>query len=332
MFAARYVPGQKTLALECIEVPAPGPGEVVLKVRAAGICHSDLFCLELGAYGHTFTMGHEICGSVVSKGDGVDDAFDLDALYAVHGPNPCGKCSYCLSGDDNLCNGPGRAYIGLGQDGGYAEFVKVPARNIIRVPDGIPPEVAAVATDAVLTPYHAIKTLGGVGPGTKVLIIGLGGLGMNGLQIAVALGAEVTACDLKESSLETARSFKPHRVLNSRDVEGELDKMSFDVVVDFVGIDTTLGQAQAFVRSNGTIILVGVGNGSVKLASAAVITYQIRVQGTFWGTHADLEAVYELIASGKVKPEVETGAMKDVNHWLEELHAGRVKSRIALLP
>lgn len=332
MFAARYVPGQKTLSIQCIEIPTPGPDQVVLKVAAAGICHSDLFCLELGAFGHTFTMGHEICGSVVSQGENVGERFDPSALYAVHGPNPCGKCDYCLSGNDNLCNAPGRAHVGLGEDGGYAEFVRVAARNIVRVPDGIAPEVAAVATDAVLTPYHAIKTVAEVKPGSKVLILGLGGLGLNGLQIALALGADVTACDLKETSLEAARSFNPHRVLNSREIDTELDKASFDVVLDFVGIDQTFAQAQSFVRPNGTIVLIGVGNGNVTLSSAAMITYQVRVLGTFWGTHAELAAVYDLIAAGKVTPSVETGDMKDVNHWLEELHAGRVKSRIALIP
>lgn len=332
MFAARYVPGQKSLSIQCIEVPVPGPEDVVLKVHAAGICHSDLFCLEMSAFSNSFTMGHEICGSVVSQGSGVKEAFDPSVLYAVHGPNPCGHCAYCRAGDDNLCNDPGRAHTGLGEDGGYAEFVKVKARNIVRVPAGIAPEVAAVATDAVLTPYHAIRTIGQVTEGTKVLVIGLGGLGMNGLQIALALGAEVTACDVKESSLEVARAFNPHRVIDSRQLEGQIDKASFDVVLDFVGLDQTFAQAQAYVRPNGTIVLIGVGHGGVTLSTAAMITYQLRVLGTFWGTHAELEAVYGLIASGKVKPSVETGALKDVNHWLEELHAGRIRSRMVLVP
>lgn len=332
MFAARYVPGQKTLSIQCLEIPTPGPKDVVLQVRAAGICHSDLFCLDAGAFQHSFTMGHEICGSVVAQGDQVEQRFDPSALYAVHGPNPCGHCEFCGSGNDNLCNDPGRQHTGLGEDGGYAEFVKVRARNIVRVPDGIPPEVAAVATDAVLTPYHAIKTVGQVSAGSKVLILGLGGLGLNGLQIALALGAEVTACDLKEGSLEAARSFNPHRVLNSKDLDGALDKASFDVVLDFVGLDQTLEQAQTYVRPNGTIVLIGVGNGGARLLTAAMIGHQIRVLGTFWGTHAELEAVYDLIAAGKIQPSVETGSLKDVNHWLEELHGGRVKSRMALIP
>lgn len=332
MLAARYVPGQKALSIQCIEVPTPGPDEVLLKVRAAGICHSDLFCLEAGLMQTSFTMGHEICGSVVSQGERVAESFDPSSLYAVHGPNPCGACASCRSGNDNLCNDPGRQHIGLGEDGGYAEFVKVRARNIVRVPDGIRPEVAAVATDAVLTPYHAIKTVAEVGPGTKVLLIGLGGLGLNGLQIALALGADVTACDVKESSLEAARAVGARVVLNSKELDEKLEKASFDVVLDFVGIEPTFAQAQSFVRPNGTIVLIGVGNGKVSLSSAAMITFQIRVLGTFWGTHAELEAVFELIASGKVRPSVETGDLKDVNQWLEELHAGRIKSRMALIP
>lgn len=332
MFAARYVPGKKQLSIEDIQKPVPGANEVLLKVRAAGICHSDLFMLEAQAIPHPFTMGHEICGSVVEKGKDVKESFDPNVLYAVHGPNPCGHCEYCASGNDNLCNDPSRSHIGLGQDGGYAEYVKVNVRNIVRVPDGISPEVAAVTTDAVLTPYHAIKTLGDVKAGMKVLIIGLGGLGMNGLQIALALGAEVTACDVKETSLEAARKFKPQKVLNSKDVDAQLKRASFDVVFDFVGVDATFTQAQSLVRPNGTIVLVGVGNGKVTVQSAAMITFQVRVQGTFWGTHKDLSEALQLISKNQVIPSVETAPMKDVNHWLEELHAGRVKSRMAMIP
>ena len=120
-------------------------------------------------------MGHEICGSVVSQGADVKATYKPDVLYAVHGPNPCGECKYCKTGFDNLCNGPNRTYIGIGEDGGYAEYVKVNARNIVEVPAGVSPEVAVVATEAVLTPYHAIKSLGEVKAGSKVLIIGLGG-------------------------------------------------------------------------------------------------------------------------------------------------------------
>ncbi|QDK38061.1 zinc-binding dehydrogenase [Bdellovibrio sp. NC01] len=333
MFAARYVPGQKKLSLTDIPKPKPGPRDVLLKIRAAGICHSDLHVLagEVG-YTHTFTMGHEACGEVVEKGSDISTEFKAGTLYAVHGPNPCGDCTYCRTGFDNLCNGPGRTFVGLGQDGAYAEYLAVPARNIVEVPKGITPEVAAVATDAVLTPYHAIKALGEVQTNSKVLIIGLGGLGMNGVQVALALGAKVTACDLRDASLEMARSMGKLDAINSKDLDKQVKPGSFDVVVDFVGRDSTFTQAQTFVRPGGTIVLVGLGSQQVPVISTPLISYQVRVQGAFWGTHQEMHEIFQLISEGKIKPQVETAPMKDVNHWLEELEAGHIKSRMALLP
>ncbi|KYG68014.1 alcohol dehydrogenase [Bdellovibrio bacteriovorus] len=333
MFAARYVPGEKKLSLTDIPKPRPGPRDVLLKIRAAGICHSDLHVLAGEVpYPHTFTMGHEACGEVVEKGNEVSADIKVGGLYAVHGPNPCGDCTYCRTGHDNLCNGPGRTFVGLGQDGAYADYLVVPARNVVEVPKGVSPEVAAVATDAVLTPYHAIKTLGEVQTNSKVLVIGLGGLGINGVQVAVALGAKVTATDLRESSLELAKKFGANETVNSKEIDKKIKPASFDVVIDFVGRDSTFTQAQTFVRPGGTIVLVGLGSSHVPVISTPLISYQVRVQGAFWGTHQEMHEIFQLIDEGKIKPQVETAPMKDVNHWLEELEAGRVKSRMALLP
>ncbi|WP_413586752.1 zinc-binding dehydrogenase [Bdellovibrio sp. HCB274] len=332
MFAARYVPGQKELSLTDVPKPKPGPQDVILKVRAAGICHSDLHVLHGEVpYKESFTMGHEACGEVVETGSQVTEKFAPGDLYAVHGPNPCGHCNFCRSGHDNLCNDPSRTFIGLGQDGAYAEYMKVPARNIVKVPKGISPEVAAVATDAVLTPYHAIKAMGQVQMGSKVMIIGLGGLGMNGIQIALALGANVTACDLKEPNLEMAKSFGVQTVINSKNLS-VLEPQSYDVVIDFVGLEATFKDAQNFVKPGGTIVLVGLGSATAPVTTASAITYQIRVQGTFWGTHIEMEELYDLIAAGKIKPQVETAPLKEVNHWLHELAEGKIKSRMALIP
>ncbi|KHD87371.1 MAG: alcohol dehydrogenase [Bdellovibrio sp. ArHS] len=333
MFAARYVPGEKKLLLTDVPKPKPGPRDVLLKIRAAGICHSDLHVLAGEVpFPNSFTMGHEACGEVVEKGSDVTSEIKTGVLYAVHGPNPCGDCTYCRTGFDNLCNGPGRTFVGLGQDGAYADYLVVPARNIVEVPPGISPEIAAVATDAVLTPYHAIKSLGEVKTNSKVLVIGLGGLGMNGVQVAVALGAKVTATDLKSSALDLAKEFGASEVVNSKEMDNKLKPASFDVVVDFVGRDSTFTQAQTYVRPGGTIVLVGLGSAQVPVLTAPMITYQVRVQGAFWGTHQEMHEIFQLIAEGKIKPQVETAPMKDVNHWLEELEAGRVKSRMALLP
>jgi D-arabinose 1-dehydrogenase-like Zn-dependent alcohol dehydrogenase len=149
--AYRYHPGGKKLFEEQVERPKPGPNDAILKVSAAGVCHSDLPVLdgEVPFLKSVFTMGHEVCGELVETGDEVPDTFTKGALYAVLGPNPCGNCAYCRTGRDNLCDGPGRAYIGLGADGGYGELLKVSARNILEVPDG----VSAVGLGALQVPF-----------------------------------------------------------------------------------------------------------------------------------------------------------------------------------
>ncbi|HUP58107.1 MAG TPA: zinc-binding dehydrogenase [Bdellovibrionota bacterium] len=335
MIAYRFSPGQKTLKKEDLDIPTAGPNDAVLRVRAAGVCHSDLHVLdgEVPFLKNTFTMGHEVCGELMELGSEVPATlFETGALYAVHGPNPCGNCQNCRLGRDNLCDGPGRAYIGLGADGGYADFIKVPARNIVRVPEGVSPEVAAVATDAVLTPWHAFKTLANIRQGDTVLVIGLGGLGMNGMQIAHALGAHVIASDVRESSLEMARELGADEVFHSKELEEKIKGRRIDVAGDFVGRESTFRQAQTLVSPGGIVSAVGLGALQVPFMPMIVASYEIRVQGSFWGTSVELKEVLRYIAEGKISPQVETGKLEDTNYWIEELKNGRVKSRMALMP
>ncbi|MBM7116626.1 zinc-binding dehydrogenase [Archangium primigenium] len=334
MFAARFIPGQKTLSSQDVPRPQAGPRDVVLRIRAAGVCHSDLHVLEsdIPISSHPFTMGHEACGELVEVGPEVTGDFTLGALYVVHGPNPCGQCELCTQGQDNLCGAPGRDLVGLGADGAYAEYLKVPARSVIAVPAGIAPEVAAIATDAVLTPYHALKTLGGVKPGTSVLVLGLGGLGLNGVQVARALGARIVASDLRAENLATAERLGAHETVLAPELEQRLAGRAFDVVVDFVGAEGTFAPAQRLVRRGGTVVLVGLHTLQLGLSSVALINQQTRVQGAFWGTHQELKEVLQLIAEGHLQPQVETGRLRDVGHWLEKLKTGQVRSRVALLP
>lgn len=334
MLAYRFHPGETKLFEEEINPPKAGPNDAILRVRAAGVCHSDLHVLdqEVPFLKNVFTMGHEVCGELIEAGSEVPDTFKKGGLYAVHGPNPCGNCDYCRTGRDNLCDSPTRAYIGLGADGGYADFIKVPARNIVEVPEGVSAEVAAVATDAVLTPWHAFKTLANIRQGDTVLCIGLGGLGMNGMQIARALGAHVIASDMRESSLEMAGQLGADEVFHSKELEQKLKGRKIDVVGDFVGRESTFKQAQTLVRPGGIVSAVGLGSLQVPFMPMIVASYEIRVQGSFWGTSVELKEVLRYIAEGKIRPQVDTAKLVDVNHWIEELKNGRVRSRMALMP
>ncbi|MBI2816181.1 MAG: zinc-binding dehydrogenase [Acidobacteria bacterium] len=333
MFAARYEPGRKSLIVQDIPTPELRPHEVLLKIQAAGICHSDLHVLDGEVpFPNSFTMGHEGCGQLVEKASEAPADLKIGGTYAVHGPNPCGNCVYCRTGHDNLCNDPGRSWIGLGEDGAYADYLKVAARNVVEVPAGVSPAVAAVATDAVLTPYHAMKTLANIRMEQTVLVLGLGGLGSNGVQIALALGAYVIASDIRDSSLELARTLGAHEVVHAQELDGKVKGKKIDVVADFVGRESTFTQAQMLVRPGGIILLIGLGASNVPLATVAAAGSEIRVQGSFWGTSVELGELLRHIADGKIRPEVETGNLEDVSNWLEELRSGKVRSRMALVP
>lgn len=332
MFAARYHPGAKRLAYEDLPVPEPGPDDVVLAVAAAGICHSDLHVLdgEIGFPG-SFTMGHEGAGVLVRAGAEVD-RLRLGDLFAVHGVNPCGNCAYCRSGRDNLCNAPTRSWIGLGTDGAYAEYLRVPARNVVPVPAGVDAAVAAIATDAVLTPYHALKTIARVQLSERVLAIGLGGLGLNGVRIARALGGEVIACDIDEEKLKLAMAAGAHQALSFAELSDRVAGGSIDVVADFVASEQSFARACEAVRPGGRVVLVGLASPTLSLPTFKVATAEVGVLGSMWGTSTELAEVLNLIAAGTLRPQVETHPLVEVNDWMDSLRQHRVPARVALAP
>lgn len=202
------------------------------------------------------TLGHEICGEVVAIGEGVSGAL-LGKRYAVFGAVGCGQCRYCRQGRDNLCTSV--PTIGRRRDGGYAEYVVVPAQALVPVPERVADAVAAVATDAVLTSFHALMSVGRLQPGEGVPIIGAGGLGQNALQIAKAFGAVVAVLDRDPRKLEHARAEGADVVVESAEVSLHkplLDR-PFDLVVDFVGSRETVLLAQQLVARGGRVVLVG---------------------------------------------------------------------------
>ena len=176
-------------------VNKPGAGQLLLKVDAVGLCHSDLHVLYEGLdCGDNYVMGHEIAGTVAELGEEVSE-FAVGDRVACVGPNGCGLCKHCLTGNDNVCTKSFLDWFGLGYNGGYEQFLLVKRpRNLVKIPDNVTSEEAAAITDAVLTPYHAIKSAG-VGPASNILIIGAGGLGGNAIQVAKAFGAKVTVLD-----------------------------------------------------------------------------------------------------------------------------------------
>ncbi|EMG48889.1 adh NAD-dependent alcohol dehydrogenase [Candida maltosa Xu316] len=313
-----------------LPVPKPAAGQLLMKVDAVGLCHSDLHVIYEGLdCGDNYVMGHEIAGTVAALGAEVD-GFAVGDRVACVGPNGCGICKHCLKGEDNVCKKAFGDWFGLGSDGGYEEYLLVRRpRNLVKIPDNVTTEEAAAITDAVLTPYHAIK-VAGVGPTTNLLIVGAGGLGGNAIQVAKAFGATVTVLDKKDKAREQAKSLGADNVYD--ELPSSVEPGSFDVCIDFVSVQATYDLCQTYCEPKGIIIPVGLGASSLSINLGDLDLREIRVLGSFWGTSLDLREAFELAAQGKVKPIVAHAELKELPEYLEKLKKGAYEGRVVFHP
>lgn len=326
MRAWRFVGPRKPLERADLPDPVAGPGEAVVRVRAAGLCHSDLHLID-GSFPFPapLTLGHEGAGEVAEIGEGVTNVSVGDAV-AVYGPNSCGACGPCKGGRENLCESNAR--VGLGIDGSFADMLVCRATSLIPIPDGVSFEAAAVATDAILTPYHGLHSMARVRSGERVAVFGLGGLGLNAVQIARTLGANVTAIDPVESKRNAALACGASAVA----ADGNALAGQMDVAADFVGVEDSMRQAQMAVKAGGRVLLVGLGSPMGPLLAYRFGAQEISILGAFWGTRAELVDCLDLVQLQKVKPAVEVHALDGVNEQIERLQAGEVLGRVALVP
>lgn len=330
---------------ELMEVPdpTPGPGEVVVKVGAAGACHSDLHVLyELdvaSVWQLPMTLGHETAGWVHATGAGVEGVTDGDPV-AVYGAWGCGLCQRCRVGMENYCEVPSVLNGGgLGLDGGMADYLVVPhQRYLVPLPDGLDPVVAAPLTDAGLTPYHAIRrSWPKLTPEATCVLIGVGGLGHIGVQIARATtAAQVIAVDVKPDALELARKLGAHHAVLAGDTAAaairELtDGRGADVVVDFVGSTATLELARSVVRIMGDLTVVGIGGGEIPLGFFSQ-PYEVSIATTYWGSRPELSELLALATRGQVSTERTVYSLDDAVQAYRDLHDGRVTGRAVVVP
>lgn len=326
MRAWRFVGDGLPLAETQLPRPEPGPGEVVVEVRAAGLCHSDLHVLD-GDFGFTppLTLGHEGAGVVAAIGVGIDDLAIGDRV-AVFGADECGTCPPCLANQPNLC--PDRRHVGLDIDGCFAEFVLATRAAVVPLPDGVTFADGAACCDAVLTSFHALRTIGGVRDGERVAIFGIGGLGHNAVQIAVDAGAEVVAIDPDEDKRRLASVAGAAEVLP----DGTSLHHAVDVAADFVGNEQTLAEAQQAVRIGGRVVVVGLQAPKATLVSLRLAAHETALLGAYWGTRAEFNECLALVAADRIRPLIETHALHTINDQVERLRQGRVAGRVILEP
>lgn len=329
-------------SLDRVPVPVPGPGQVLLRVDAAGLCHSDLHIMDSGAgilpYELPFTLGHEVVGTVVAAGDDVDGDW-LGRTCGVHGVWSCGQCRKCRSGRDNYCvelTGP--IGCGTGFDGGLADYLLVPStRHLVEVDPAAGPALAPL-TDAGLTAYHAVVSQPLDPAGAIVVVVGIGGLGHMALQVLAAKNPEtIIAVDPRVSARELGLRLGAHHAVDSVDAAGQLvaelsGGTGADLVMDFVGAADTLDHAEGLMATGGSLVVVGSAGGRLTVDKQGSLPRGWRVEAPFWGPHQHLRDVFDLAAAGGLSAVVEERGLDDVLEAYEDLRHGRAAGRLVVVP
>ncbi len=296
--------------LTLVEKPDPkaAPGEVVIDVKASGLCHSDVGALEDPGWLEIITtrpviLGHEIAGVISEVGEGVS-GFKVGDRVGVCPSTP--------------------TLPGYVRDGGYANKTTARAEDIVKIPDGVSFEQAAAGTDSGMTSHHAVMAAGQVKAGMKVGIIGLGGLGQVGARIAVIAGAEVYAADVSEKARALGSEIGVKQVFTDvREFPQDLD-----VIVDFAGFGTTTAGAIEVIKPGGRVVQVGMGRLEATINTRLLIVKAVQLVGSVGGDVHDVKAVYDLYASGKLTPLIVPTTFEAIPAGLDRLHEGGVTGRL----
>jgi propanol-preferring alcohol dehydrogenase len=339
MRAAQLIEYGAPYEIREIDTPEPGPGEALIKIGGSGACHSDLHLMSgeipmLPAL--PWTLGHENAGWVEALGPGATGV-DLGDAVAVYGGWGCGRCRFCLQGDEQVCNV--MLWGGIGRPGGYAEYLLVPSTRLL-VPIGdLEPAMAAPLTDAGLTPYRAVKrAVPRLTPGTTSVVIGVGGLGHYGLQFLKEMTASVVvAIDTDPAKRQLAERLGADATIDP--AEGDPIARVQDLtggegaaaVFDFVGVDATLAQAAGMVGRQGLLTIIGLAGGTLPFSFLGVAG-EAEVMGSTWGSHNELREVIALAQAGKLADTTETHPLDDINQVFEALEAGHIQGRAVLVP
>jgi propanol-preferring alcohol dehydrogenase len=322
--------------------PTPAPGQVVVRVLGAGLCHSDLTMAARRPDEHPFAlpivMGHELAGEVVEIGAGVTD-LEVGAQVVGYGPRGCRSCLACVSGFENCCPRPPVGVLpGFGGAGALADYAAVDASYLLR--SSVDPVLGAALTDAGLTALNAVeRATSHRSPAARsaAVVIGVGGLGHLAVQLARIAGyREVVAIDVDADKLALAsRLGATHTVLSSPGVATEVRDLlggaGADTVLDFVGAQATLDAAGRMVAVDGRIAIVGVGAGRLPVGMHA-LPFGVSVDLPYWGGRPQLVHLLDLAAAGQVTVETEEVALSDVDAAYERLDAGRVSGRVVVRP
>ncbi|GGM23979.1 zinc-dependent alcohol dehydrogenase [Streptomyces fumigatiscleroticus] len=317
MKAYRYVSEGEPLRLVDVPDPVPEAGWVVVDVEAAGLCHSDVHVLDgtiQPSRRPPFTLGHEVAGTVSALGEGVEGHAVGDRVAVAIIAHPEVQAHYAP---------------GIGVDGGYAERVVAHASTLVPVPAAVSTVHAAVATDSVVTAYHAVRTEARARPGEVIAVVGLGGLGLNGVRTGVLAGATVYGVDINPDTFGAARAAGASGCFTDLSALADLRP---DAVVDFAGVGSTTSDAIDVVRRRGRVVLVGLGSRTSSFSSGNLVRKSVELRGSYGADKDELRQVLDLIARGRIEPAVEEIPFAGLNEGLGRIGRGDVRGRLVTRP
>jgi propanol-preferring alcohol dehydrogenase len=319
------------LEIRDVPVPDPGPGQVVVRIEASGLCHTDIHAAR-GEWPVLPKMplipGHEGVGTVTALGAGDLPVALGDRVALPWLAHACGHCRYCVGGWETYCPTP--QYMGYTMDGGYAEYTLAYASHVVRVPDGVSAMDAAPLTCAGVTTYKALK-VAHPQPHDTVMVVGIGGLGHLGLQYARIFGATTVAVDVEESKLQLAKDLGADHVIDARgDQQQEIEALGgVDIALVTVPSPAVMRAAHAALNPNGRLVLVGLpADNRLELPVFETVLTGKSVIGSLVGTRNDLADCFDLHARGLTRVVSEPRRLEDVNECFEEVLSGQVPARL----
>lgn len=343
MQAVRFMGVGQAPHIEVVPQPSPAPGQVLVKIGGAGVCHSDLHIMEedLG-FTPPFTLGHENAGWVAALGQGVTRVKEGDPV-AVYGPWGCGHCHACQLSMENYCENwaqMGGFGGGLGFDGGMADYMLVPSARLLVPLGALPPAKAAPLSDAALTPYHAIKrALPQLHGDSTVVVLGLGGLGHMAVQLMRVLApVRIVAADVDDTKLAQAKGLGADHVVNNRNGAEAAEQIrtitgprGASLVLDCVGVQPTLDLGAQLLGRNSVWTVVGLGGGHHDFHHGST-PYGTSMSIPYWGSRVELMEVIAMARDHRIHAETSEFPLDQAAAVYKKLKAGQITGRAVLIP
>ena len=322
------------LQIEEVDIPTPGAGEIVVKMQASGVCHTDLHAIE-GDWpvkpSPPFIPGHEGVGLITAVGAGVHHVKEGDRVGVPWLYSACGHCTHCLGGWETLCERQQNA--GYSVNGSFSEYVLANANYVGIIPEGVDSIEIAPVLCAGVTVYKGLK-MTDTKPGDWVVISGIGGLGHMAVQYAIAMGLNVAAVDIDDEKLEFAKKLGATITVNAKNVDpGEYLKEEIGgahgVLVTAVSA-IAFDQAISMVRRGGTVVFNGLPIGDFPVSIFDTVLNGITIRGSIVGTRLDLQESLNMAAAGKVKATVTAEPLENINDIFDRMRKGKIEGRIVI--